>query len=401
MFRLLGKAINWIEKHPYLSAAALLTAYAGAIGVNEYNKDFADSVDHKIENAKSEILMSVPTAPPITANNISKINEMYEIYKSNNTSNTPAKTDNLTYQNLSNEPPVAKIKIDAPLDWVEGETFVFNASKSYDPDGEIVEYSWYIPELNKKSEAEVTTSPIFKKRIPVLKNAPWFRTYHIILNVKDDKGKISVAETEIEVKSRQAKRDENFLKTFAEPINYNGIKIEGPEYFQEKIVMAFEFAKKYSPPDYEFIRNNTKTIFAKSKDFSLRYLPVSGAYFKDGIVAINVETVEPVNNNYVKNIIRVLAHEAGHSYADSIPGMNEKLNKQAREICEKEGINTSNEYWIDLCTLKLGKYDMWQWLPSELFAKKFEHSAMENLSYVNESEIDKFIKEFNFSKLKK
>jgi len=61
-----------------------------------------------------------------------------------------------------NQPPVADLKIDTPQPWVAGEKIVFNASGSYDPDGEIGKYEWQIVK-DGKTETAVTPTPSLEK----------------------------------------------------------------------------------------------------------------------------------------------------------------------------------------------------------------------------------------------
>ncbi|VVB61092.1 Uncharacterised protein [uncultured archaeon] len=137
---------------------------------------------------------------------------------------------------------------------------------------------------------------------------------------------------------------------------YDGIKVIGDEEFQKNVVMTLEFAKKYSPPDYQFIKENNKWI--KSTDM----LKTAGA----GIDGINWGR-EHLNGGLkvyknIRGAVMTAAHESGHNLAYRT--------------------NRSN-------------------FDNETYADSFAKSAQKNLSYVNESEMEKFYAEFDFSKFKK
>jgi len=253
---------------------------------------------------------------------------------------------------ITNQAPVANIKIDtSPDKMIAGEKIVFNASGSYDPDGKIKEYKWYIFGPNKEVETKVTQTPLLKKAfsdVDIQGEIP----AHIVLNVKDDKGKVAAAGIDVKLKTKSLYQKEQFLKTFSEPIEYNGIKIIGDEEFQKDVVMSLEFAKKYSPVDYQFIKENTKEIEASNSGV------MSAA---DGHTSINKSYIrEEIEEKAIRTSIAEIKHESWHNYAD----INDPKNN-TEELAYENGGN-----------------------------------AWDNLSYVSQSEIDKFYREFNFSKFK-
>lgn len=138
---------------------------------------------------------------------------------------------------------------------------------------------------------------------------------------------------------------------------YDGIKVIGDEQFQKDVVMTLEFGKKYSLPDYEFIKKNTKEIELAS---------VEKMFAGDGYTSVNKNWFhELIEQNDIKTGIYAFSHESGHNYADSNPQVKSDTT-----------------------------YD------AETYANTFYLKASANLSYVNQSEIEKFYKEFNFSQFK-
>ncbi len=395
----LGRVINWIEKHPYLSAGALLATYAGAIGVNQYlnNKDSANNaVDNGIAKAKSEILLSTPTASPTPAyNNTLKVNETG---KTRNISY--AEADNTT-KKLSNKPPVAKMKIEAPYGWVEGKPLLFSANESYDPDGKIVEYIWNITDGKLYKETVITEKPFFEKELPATRNSPKIHNYRITLRVKDENNSIGTDKAEIQLKSVFSESDEKFSRTFADAVKYDGIIIKGPERFQESVVMTLDFTKKYNPDDYKFIHENTKIIVAKPRTFKIKsHITDISDYAKNSITPINSKYAILRERHLFNTFLDKLAHEAGHSYIEHNPELKKKLINEAKDMCRSHGTDLSKSYWIDLCTKKLGESSYKDWYPPELYAEKFSKTARENLSHITDEEINKFLFEFDFSKFK-
>jgi len=131
---------------------------------------------------------------------------------------------------------------------------------------------------------------------------------------------------------------------------YDGIKIIGDEQFQKDVVMTLEFGKKYSSTDYEFIKKNTKKIDTWNVESDM------GA--AEGNTSVNSSTIRGyLERGYIKTVLWELAHESWHNNADI--SNNPKNNTE--ELANKRG-----------------------------------GQAYDNLSYVNESEIDKFYQEFNF-----
>lgn len=141
---------------------------------------------------------------------------------------------------------------------------------------------------------------------------------------------------------------------------YDGIKIIGDEQFQKDVVMSLEFGKKYSLPDYEFIKSNNKEIE--------RYRYSSGTMSAaDGHTSVDKNWLhEFIDSKNIRFAVGAFSHESGHNYADFNPDLKKQPN-----------------------------YD------DETFAQSFEIKTRANLSYVNQSEIDKFYQEFNFSQFKK
>jgi len=152
------KLVKWIDRHPRLAVAGMMGLVGGAIGLNAYknNKKFAEEVDSGIAKAKAEIMAAASIA--------GKIPETVGAY----------------YGSLTNEPPVADLKIDTQGDEIDvagqiifnisdrdTQNIVFNASESYDPDGKIVEYDWELNTLysaidKKITKKMVTSSPLFE-----------------------------------------------------------------------------------------------------------------------------------------------------------------------------------------------------------------------------------------------
>ncbi len=376
----LAKTINWIEKHPYLSAGALLAAYAGAIGVNQYqnNDKFADYVDKNVEKAKSEIMLG-----------------------------SAAISDSITeyFGKLNNKPPVADFIIRKGNYSEDGSYQIVKIKdRSYDPDGEIskieIKVNGNLVQTAKNGEEieDLHLEPGSYNKIYNIDNP---KHYLLELTVFDDKGKSDTEFKNLEINQdydieKRMLAEKRLMRRYVSPcrgLRYDGICIKGTEDFQKQIVMALEFTKKYSPPDYQFIKNYTKEIEALPEDepggrggnyWTGVNVDVARDYYDTKIIALKV-TVE------------TLAHEAGHSYADAA-GLSDKFEEEAKKMCGSE-LKTKED--LDACGKKLGKPSYWQWHPAELFAESFADSAEANLSYVNDSEIDKFIQNFNFSKFKK
>lgn len=139
---------------------------------------------------------------------------------------------------------------------------------------------------------------------------------------------------------------------------YDGIKIIGDEQFQKDNVIWLEFVKKYSLPDYEFIKQNKEMVgteyLKKNKD------GVGGAGAGGDKIYWNKEFLkELIENKEIKKAVAAAAHETGHNTVFNTDRMN------------------------------------------ETYANIFYLKTLTNLSYVNQSEIDKFYQEFDFSKFKK
>ncbi len=133
---------------------------------------------------------------------------------------------------------------------------------------------------------------------------------------------------------------------------YDGIKVIGDEQFQKDNVMWMEFAKRYSLPDYEFIKSNNKWI--NNADY-LEEASAGG----DGIRWNKKFLRELIKDKRIKTAVGAAAHETGHNTVFDTDRMNED------------------------------------------YAQSFAQKVYTNLSYVNQSEIDKFYQEFNFSQFKK
>lgn len=297
--------------------------------------------------------------------------------------------------NLFNKPPVADIDADIPsiecdylnylrtnedcyrittptdIWFTDKPAVVLNASKSYDLDGKIEEYQWLI---YWGADIITTASPVLEIKLNAAEEH-----YKITLNVKDDKGKVSVAKFyRISILGRQTP-DKPF-------IIYDDIKIIGEENFRKDVVMVLEFVKKYSPSDYLFIKENTRKIYELNQNiFSTRGLGGHNQTY----LAHPHDVIWKYKN--LVGVISILSHEAGHSYEENI-GKN--YSEEVEKIC---GFKLNIPEDFDICTKKLGYSDIHQWHPSELFAESFAIKARVNLSYVNQSEMDKFYAEFNFS----
>lgn len=88
-----------------------------------------------------------------------------------------------------NVPPVAVI--DGPDRGYAGEKIIFNASKSYDPDGKVVSYKWNFGD-GTKAEGE-TVSHVYKEH----------GRFKVTLEVADDEGKKDIAERYIDISLRE------------------------------------------------------------------------------------------------------------------------------------------------------------------------------------------------------
>lgn len=132
---------------------------------------------------------------------------------------------------------------------------------------------------------------------------------------------------------------------------YDGIKVIGDEQFQRDNAMWLEFAKKYSLPDYEFIKSNNKWI--DSSDV----IPAAAAGGNG--FTWNKEFLRGlIENKGIISASAAAAHESGHNNVFNTDRMN------------------------------------------ETYAQSLAKKALNNLSFVNQSEIEKFYREFNFSQLK-
>lgn len=147
--------------------------------------------------------------------------------------------------------------------------------------------------------------------------------------------------------------EDPFFKRYV--LMYDGIEIIGDETFQKDVVIVLEFAKKYSPADYQFIKENNKWINYRDKILTAAAGGDGfswGIYFKDRI-----------KNRRLVTLVEDAVHESGHNFADSDPRNNPNYN-------------------------------------TEVFAESFARKAGSNLSYVNQTMIDEFIENFNFSQFR-
>jgi hypothetical protein len=138
-------------------------------------------------------------------------------------------------------------------------------------------------------------------------------------------------------------------------LNYDGILIKGDKQFINDSVMTLEFGKKYSPHDYEFIKKNTREIILSKS------IPSMGA--GNGRTLVNKSFLQDlIGKKYIKTLVSSESHESWHNHEDLI---NDPKNN-TEELADAQGLKAWN-----------------------------------NLSYVNQSEIDKFLKDFEFSKYEK
>lgn len=284
---------------------------------------------------------------------------------------------------VADSQPVAYLKIDTPQPLILGSPIVFNASGSYDNDGRIVEYEWTIlrrPTWSSSYETIKITSTSSPKLIYKFYEeqnllSKQIGRYGIILNVKDNKGKVGTTKL----------LDINIEKAF---LMYDGIKIIGDEEFQKDVVMSLEFVKRYTLPDYLLMKKGTRVIESYVSD---------DAASADDFIYLNQTKfhLSISNNKTILSMIHILAHESGHTYEHSNPELTKQLIEEAEKICGQEIKNGADV--IDVCTKKLGKSDFHEWYPLELFAERFAGNVSANLSYINKSEIDKFYLEFNFT----
>ncbi len=133
---------------------------------------------------------------------------------------------------------------------------------------------------------------------------------------------------------------------------YDGIKIIGDEQFQKDVMMTYEFAKKYSPEDYNLI---SKHKWVESSDV-IKTAGAGGDGFSWGKKRLR----EMIENKKIIDAVGTALHEYGHN---TVWNTKERTN--------------------------------------ETYANTFAFKGRENLSYVNQSEIDKFYQEFDFSDFKK
>jgi hypothetical protein len=133
---------------------------------------------------------------------------------------------------------------------------------------------------------------------------------------------------------------------------HDGIEIVGDKQFQKDNVMWMEFAKKYSPTDYEFIKKNNKYIDSSDA------IPAAAAG-GDSFTWNKSFLRKIIENKGIKEAVGAAAHESGHNSVFNTDRMNETY--------------------------------------ANIFAKK----ALRNLSYVNQKDIDNFYQKFNFSQFQK
>jgi len=156
---------------------------------------------------------------------------------------------------ITNQAPVANIKIDtSPDKMIAGEKIVFNASGSYDPDGKIKEYKWFFKKDGwiQTMETETTTIPILEKVLTENYDS-------VMLNVKDDKGKIAQS-VSIEIKRQYDYYDKEFDV---------GIYIDGDKQFKQNVTNLLETFKQVTPDDYsDLIEYAPKKIVRSPDGFS-------------------------------------------------------------------------------------------------------------------------------------
>jgi hypothetical protein len=125
---------------------------------------------------------------------------------------------------------------------------------------------------------------------------------------------------------------------------YDGIKVIGGEQFQKDNLMWLEFAKKYSPADYEFIKSKNKWIVSDE------VIPIANAG-GDGFYFNRMYLRKLIESKDLKTAAGIAKHESGHNDLFYTDRMN------------------------------------------EIYPQKLEINMRNNFSYVNQSEIEKFIKE--------
>lgn len=123
-----------------------------------------------------------------------------------------------------NEPPIAKI--DSPVDgktYTEDEAVNFDGSRSVDPEGKTLTYSWSINTVFESSEKE------FDKVFSTSKDA-----YEVVLKVTDDKGLFATDDVKFYVKNQPPKAKINTSATdteayVGETLNFSAKGSSDPE----------------------------------------------------------------------------------------------------------------------------------------------------------------------------
>jgi len=95
-------------------------------------------------------------------------------------------------QEPTNQPPIANIT--GPTRGYEHESLMFYSNKSYDPDGEIIAYRWYLEDEDGKSNITVRGE---SEPVSCCYSLPG--NYTIMLEVIDDDGAISIASHNISI----------------------------------------------------------------------------------------------------------------------------------------------------------------------------------------------------------
>ena len=138
-----------------------------------------------IEGEKSDIVSGTPT---ITEGEENTTNDEDDTNNNNNQQNSgyigKGKTNNLPIDKYE---PIADASAGEPYYAYVNEEIIFNASESYDPDGEIINYTWDFGDGNNSYNIE--TSHIYENQ----------GSYNLILTVIDNDGLIDTYETQIQI----------------------------------------------------------------------------------------------------------------------------------------------------------------------------------------------------------
>jgi hypothetical protein len=208
------------------------------------------------------------------------------------------------------KPPVAVM--DGNFACKSGESIFFNASKSYDPDGNITGYKWIFGDGNETdwlNEPTINHTYFYKGK---------FKAYGKLI-VKDNDnmtdGKYFYVSIEPIGDELLRYGGDAFWKSqygdefWKSRIYYDGMCIVGPESFQYNASLILAFMEKFVPQDYSFVKQHTK-YFRWDKNCTFAF--ASSAVIRTTDVSSCADCLIEDKNYVLRAYAQGFAHEAAH-----------------------------------------------------------------------------------------